>query len=308
MATMPQLRVQDPVLSKLALGYLNSALVGEILMPIVEIEKEAGKIPKFGRESFRLRSTIRAVRGNTNVLTPEDIGSIDVVLDEHDQAYPVDYREESDASFQLKAYALSVVQDSIFLTREKQVADLAFDHTKYAASNKVVLTGANQFSDPASDPFAVFDEARTKVRRSIGRAANSAVIPQDVFNALKTHPKIVEKLKYMQVAILTEKILADWIEIPNLAIGGAVWADATDNLTDIWSKHVVVAYVPSKDPNRSRVIYEPSYGYTIRRQKSLVVDTYTGEGGKITYVRCTDIMRPHLLGADAGYLIKDAIA
>lgn len=308
MATLAQLRVADPVLTNLALGYHNSSLVGEVLMPIVTIEKEAGKVPTFGREAFRIRNTVRAVRAKSNVIDPEAIGSTDVVLDEHDLSYPVDYREENEAFFSVKAYGLQVVQDSIFLMREKQIATLAFDDTKYAAKNKVVLSGANQFSDPTSDPFGVIDDAKTQVKRSIGRAPNSMVIPQDVFNALKKNKAIIDKMKSLHVAILTPELLASWFEIAEVAIGAAVTADESDNLTDIWSKHIVLAYVPAKDPNRKRIIYEPSYGYTIRRDGGLVVDTYAGEGNKVTYVRCTDIMRPHLLGADAGYLIKDAIA
>lgn len=308
MATLNQLRVSDPVLTNLALGYHNSALVGEVLMPIVTIEKEAGKVPTFGRESFRVRNTVRAVRAKSNVINPEDLGSMDVMLDEHDLAYPVDYREENEAFFSVKAYGLQVVQDSIFLMREKQIATLACDETKYATKNKIALTGTDQFSDPKSNPFNVIDDAKTQVKRSIGRTPNSMVIPQDVFDALKKNEKILDKMKSLHVAILTPELLASWFEIAEVAIGAAVTADDSDNLTDIWSKHIVLAYVPAKDPNRQRIVYEPSYGYTIRRDGGLVVDTYPGEGNKVTYVRCTDIMRPHLLGADAGYLIKDAIA
>lgn len=46
------LRIQDPVLTKLAQGYYNNELVCESLMPIVNIGKEGGKNPQFGRESF----------------------------------------------------------------------------------------------------------------------------------------------------------------------------------------------------------------------------------------------------------------
>ena len=308
MATLKQLRVTDPVLTKLAYGYHNALLVGEILMPVVEIDKEAGKVPKFGREAFRMRTTLRPVRAPSNVIDPDDLDSIDVALDENDLAYPVDYREENEAFFSVKAYGLTVVQDSICLMREQQIATLAFDDTKYAASNKVALTGTDQFSDPNSDPFAVIDDARTKVKRSIGREPTSMVIPQDVFSALKKNKMVIEKMKSLHVAILTPALLASWFEVPKVAIGGAVTADNADNLTDIWSKHIVMAYVPAEDPNRKRVIHEPSYGYTIRRKNGLFVDTYSGEGNKVTYVRCTDISRPHLLGADAGFLIKDAIA
>ena len=75
------LRVQDPVLTNLAQGYHNLELVGEVLMPTVEIDKEAGKIPKFGRLAFRLPSTVRNLRGTSNRLDPEDITAIDVALE-----------------------------------------------------------------------------------------------------------------------------------------------------------------------------------------------------------------------------------
>ncbi|MDG6283255.1 inorganic pyrophosphatase, partial [Glaesserella parasuis] len=46
-------RIQDPILTEIAQGYQNNELVAETLMPVVEIEKEAGKIPQFGRLAFR---------------------------------------------------------------------------------------------------------------------------------------------------------------------------------------------------------------------------------------------------------------
>lgn len=308
MSRLSQLRVSDPVLTNLAYGYHNSILVGDTIMPIVEIEKEGGKIPRFGREAFRIRNTIREVRAPSNVIAPEDIRSNTIVLDEHDLAYPIDYREEYESSFHLKIYGLKVVQDSIFLMREQKIANLVFDDAQYTSDNKVVLTGTDQFSDPISDPFVVINDAKNTVKRSIGREPNSMVIPQDVFDMLKKHPKVIEKLRNLHIASLTLPLLAAWFEIKDVALGAAVVADEADNLTDIWSKHIVLAYVPEKDPLRSRIIYEPSFGYTLRRKDGLLVDCYDGNGGKINYVRCTDIMRPYILGSDAGFLIKDAIA
>ena len=42
-------RIQDPVLTQLAQGYYNAELAGESLFPAVEIYKEGGRIPKYGR-------------------------------------------------------------------------------------------------------------------------------------------------------------------------------------------------------------------------------------------------------------------
>ncbi|AGI33467.1 TPA: major capsid protein [Mannheimia haemolytica] len=303
---LQKLRVQDPVLTELAQGYHNNELVAETLMPTVEIEKEAGKIPTFGRLAFRLPSTVRNLRGSSNRLDPEDIGAIDVALEEHDVEYAIDYREENEAIFSLRQFALNTTQDVIALGREKAVATLALDESRYETDNKVTLSGTSQFSHKDADVFKVFDTAIRAVKRAIGRKPNVCVISGDVWAALKEHPAVVEKLKYSQVAIVTPEVFAKLIGIETVKIGEAVYEES-GQLKDIWSKDIVVAYVAPRSTGGKGTVYEPSYGYTVRRQKGLFVDTYKESGGKIEVVRTTDIHKPHLVGAAAGYLIKAAV-
>ena len=300
------LRVQDPVLTKLAQGYHNLELIGEVLMPTVEIDKEAGKIPKFGRLAFRLPSTVRNLRGTSNRLDPEDITAIDVALEEHDVEYAIDYREENEAIFALRQFALNTTQDVIALGREKEVATLALDESKYDAGNKVTLSGTSKITSKQADIFAMFDTGIRAVKRAIGRKPNVCVIAGDVWAALKEHPAVIEKLKYSQVAIVTPEVFAKLIGIDTVKIGEAVYEESSQ-LKDIWSDAIVLAYVAPRSAERKGTVYEPSYGYTVRRQGGLFVDTYKENGGKIEVIRTTDIHKPHLLGASAGYLIKGCL-
>ena len=286
------LRVQDPVLTKLAQGYHNLELIGEVLMPTVEIDKEAGKIPKFGRLAFRLPSTVRNLRGTSNRLDPEDITAIDVALEEHDVEYAIDYREENEAIFSLRQFALNTTQDVIALGREKEVATLALDESKYDSGNKVTLSGTSKITSKQADIFAMFDTGIRAVKRAIGRKPNVCVIAGDVWAALKEHPAVIEKLKYSQVAIVTPEVFAKLIGIDTVNIG---------------SDAIVLAYVAPRSTERKGTVYEPSYGYTVRRQGGLFVDTYKENGGKLEVIRTTDIHKPHLLGASAGYLIKGCL-
>ena len=300
------LRVQDPVLTKLAQGYHNLELIGEVLMPTVEIDKEAGKIPKFGRLAFRLPSTVRNLRGTSNRLDPEDITAIDVALEEHDVEYAIDYREENEAIFALRQFALNTTQDVIALGREKEVATLALDESKYDAGNKVTLSGTSKITSKQADIFAMFDTGIRAVKRAIGRKPNVCVIAGDVWAALKEHPAVIEKLKYSQVAIVTPEVFAKLIGIDTVKIGEAVYEES-NQLKDIWSDAIVLAYVAPRSTERKGTVYEPSYGYTVRRQGGLFVDTYKENGGKLEVIRTTDIHKPHLLGASAGYLIKGCL-
>ena len=300
------LRVQDPVLTNLAQGYHNLELVGEVLMPTVEIDKEAGKIPKFGRLAFRLPSTVRNLRGTSNRLDPEDITAIDVALEEHDVEYAIDYREENEAIFSLRQFALNTTQDVIALGREKEVATLALDESKYDSGNKVTLSGTSKITSKQADIFAMFDTGIRAVKRAIGRKPNVCVIAGNVWAALKEHPAVIEKLKYSQVAIVTPEVFAKLIGIDTVKIGEAVYEES-NQLKDIWSDAIVLAYVAPRSTERKGTVYEPSYGYTIRRQGGLFVDTYKENGGKLEVIRTTDIHKPHLLGASAGYLIKGCL-
>ena len=300
------LRVQDPVLTNLAQGYHNLELVGEVLMPTVEIDKEAGKIPKFGRLAFRLPSTVRNLRGTSNRLDPEDITAIDVALEEHDVEYAIDYREENEAIFSLRPFALNTTQDVIALGREKEVATLALDESKYDAGNKVTLSGTSKITSKQADIFAMFDTGIRAVKRAIGRKPNVCVIAGDVWAALKEHPAVIEKLKYSQVAIVTPEVFGKLIGIDTVKIGEAVYEES-NQLKDIWSDAIVLAYVAPRSTERKGTVYEPSYGYTVRRQGGLFVDTYKENGGKLEVIRTTDIHKPHLLGASAGYLIKGCL-
>lgn len=300
------LRVQDPVLTKLAQGYHNLELIGEVLMPTVEIDKEAGKIPKFGRLAFRLPSTVRNLRSTSNRLDPEDITAIDVALEEHDVEYAIDYREENEAIFSLRQFALNTTQDVIALGREKEVATLALDENKYDSGNKVTLSGTSKITSKQADIFAMFDTGIRAVKRAIGRKPNVCVIAGDVWAALKEHPAVIEKLKYSQVAIVTPEVFGKLIGIDTVKIGEAVYEES-NQLKDIWSDAIVLAYVAPRSTERKGTVYEPSYGYTVRRQGGLFVDTYKENGGKLEVIRTTDIHKPHLLGASAGYLIKGCL-
>lgn len=304
---LSKLRVQDPVLTNLAQGYHNNELVCEVLMPVVEIDKEAGKIPQFGRLAFRLPTTVRNLRGASNRLEPEDISAIDVNLEEHDVEYAIDYREENEAIFSLRQFALNTTQDVIALGREVACAKLAQAEGSYDQENKVLLSGTSKFTHKDADPFKTIDAGIRAIKRTIGRKPNVCVIAGDVWAVLKEHPKVIEKLKYSQVAIITPEVFARLIGIDTVKIGEAV-QEENQQIKDIWTDSIVLAYVAPRSQEKKGTVYEPSYGYTIRRKQGLFVDTYKEQGGKLEVIRCTDIHKPHLVGKSAGYLITKCIS
>lgn len=305
MSRLSKLRVVDPVLTNLAIGYRNAALAAEAIFPIALVDKEGGRIPKFGKEAFRIYTTERALRAKSNRILPEDLGSIDVVLDEHDLEYPVDYREDAESAFPLQAHATMVVTEAIQLRREKMCADLAQNPAQYPTGNKLVLSGTSQFTHADSDPEGVIDDAKAAIRGKIAKNPNTMVMGDATWRALKRHPKLKAILSDSRPRLVQLEDMKQIFEIENIVIGQSVYvSDTSDSFTDIWGDNLILAYVPQ---GGTRTPYDPSFGYTLRKKGYPQVDTRT-EDGKLELIRSTDIFRPYLLGAEAGFLISDTNA
>ncbi len=304
MGTLSNKRIVDPVLTNLARGYHNSLMVSTTLFPVVQVSKEGGKIPEFTKESFKIYNTERAIRANSNRISPEDRSSIDFVLTEHDLEYPLDYREEQEDALPAKMNATRVCVDGIQLRLEKMAADQAQSLSSYPAGNKVTLASGDKFNNSSSDPFPIISSAVEAVRQSIGVRPNVCLMGASSYAALKDHPGILDRIKYSQKGVVTPELLRVLFDFDKLVIGDAVFADDSGNFSDVWSDNVIIAYIPKQLSNIPRSYYEPSFGYTLRKKNMPVIDTYS-ENGKVLLVRNTDIFVSKIVGSDAGFLIND---
>jgi len=306
MGSLSKKRVVNPVLTELARGYSNAAMIADAIFPMVSVSKEAGKIPEFTKEAFKIYSTERAIRANSNRINPDDRNEIDFVCVEHDLEYPVDYREQEDDVFDTQKHATFVVSEAIALRREKLCADIAQATGNYG-SNTATLGAGDKFTNTSSNPFTAFKNASEAIRAGIAKRPNVVIIGATAFAALKEHPALMERLKYTQTGLITPDILATMLDVEKVFVGDSIYVTDAGVNTDIWSDNVIVAYVPSLKTSIPRSIYEPSFGYTLRKKNQPIVDTYS-ENGKVLLVRSTDIFVPKLVGSDAGYLIYDTNA
>jgi len=305
MGRLEDLRI-NAYLSEVARGYRNNELIAHNLFPTIESELEKIDIFEFNKEAFKVHDTERAIRANSNVISPEGFTKHSATLTEHDLAYPIDYREENEAKkVKLQIHATNVVTQGLQLKHEKQCADLAQDANNYSSGNKIALSGTSQFSNSASDPVGVIDDAKNAICGKIGQDPNTMIIGQEVWEKLKRHTQLTGLLSDNQNKILTLQHLKEIFDIQNIVVGKAVTADKDNNNQRIWGKNIILAYVPSLD---SRTEYDPAYGYTVRLKDALKIDEYFKEGNKVKYIRATDIYTPFLVGAEAGYLISNAIA
>ena len=138
MGRLEDLRI-NAYLSEVARGYRNNELIAHNLFPTIESELEKIDIFEFNKEAFKVHDTERAIRANSNVISPEGFTKHSATLTEHDLAYPIDYREENEAKkVKLQIHATNVVTQGLQLKHEKQCADLAQDPNSYSSDNKII--------------------------------------------------------------------------------------------------------------------------------------------------------------------------
>lgn len=309
MGRLSNLRAVDPVLTNLALGYSNAEFIADQVFPMAKVAKEAGKIPKHNRQAFKLGKTERALRAASNRLDPEGRQFIDFSLEEHDIAVPMDYREADESDdLDVQAANTFLAQDNLLLRREKIAADLAFNPASFAPSNKVNLGAGDKWTDPASNPIDHIREGREKIRQAVAKRPNSMLLGAQAFEALSEHPKMLERLTYSQLGVLTPQLLAAILKLERVIVGDAIYTNDDDTASfDVWGDSALLFYSRPPGPSGKRSVFEPSFGYTAYK-KALEVDKYMEQGGKIENVRATMIYKTLLVGADAGYLISDTNA
>jgi hypothetical protein len=313
---MPQLnnaqaRIIDPVLTNVAQSYKHPDFIGTALFPRVPVAERGGKIVAFSKEDFMLYNTGRSPGQNTKRVQ-YGYSAGNYVLESHslEGTLPIETMQEANAVPGIDASRMTIykTQNIIALRLEKAQADVARTLASYALSNRITLSGTGQWSDfgTVSDPIAVVETAKEAVRRKIGKRPNTGVMGAAVIAALKQHPKVIDRMKYTGRDVPTVEILAALFGLDRLLVGDAIFADDAGNFSDVWGKDMVLAYT---ETGSLVEMGAPSYGYTYQLAGyPLVEEPYYERNPKSWIYPVTDEVAPVMAGADAGYLIQNAVA
>lgn len=302
-------RTVDPVLTTVARGYHNNELVGTALFPVVPVGQRGGKIIKFGKENFRQYRTARSPGANT-ARVQFGFSSDKYSLEQHalDGVLPYEIQEEAQAGpgVDLSTGTIVSVQEIIGLRVEVAQAALARNLTAYAASNKVTLSGTDQWSDDNSNPGKDIRDAQEAIRSQTGKRPTVAVMGAKVFAFLQEHPLILDRTKYTSKESITPQILAALWNLDQVLIGDAIQELDNGTLSDIWGRDVILAFAQKAGVGNRGL---PSYGYTYRLAGYPSVETpWYDRNAKSWIYPVTDELEPVIVGADAGFIINNAVA
>lgn len=305
-----QARVIDPVLSNHARQYKNKDFVLAALFPEVPVSARGGKVIKFDKAAFRRYNSRRAPGADTKrIQVGYAAETFSLHQDSLEALTPREIEEESGlVDINIAAQGIEVVLDSLMLNSEYERAQIATDVNNYAASNKLALSGSDQWSDPTANVKDQVDTGREQVRKRVGHKANIAVISPAAQLALTQNDRIRDQFKYTSADSITIEMIARYLQVEKVIVPEAVslpeGAGDDDDFEDVWGNFVLLAYVPSAIRSR----HVPSFGYTYRLKNYPMVEAaYYDHRAKSDVNGVTIEERPYLTSPEAGYLLSNVV-
>jgi len=259
----------DRALTNISVSYLQdaSSFIADKVFPIVPVKRQSDVYYQYSRADF-MRDEARE-RGAGTESAGGDYGveaqdpyhcrkhafHKDVTTEER-----ANYDEPLDADID----ATDFVTQKMLIRREVAWAQRYFRAGVWGTERAGSADGAGgtvlQFNNEASDPIGVFTRAGVQMASETAYRPNTLVLSPFVFNALKNHPDILDRIKYTQKGIVTADLLATLFEVDKVLVAWGVVntarKGADENTGFIMGKHALLTYAAPRPALR-----KPSGGY-----------------------------------------------
>ena len=245
--TSRDVRVVDPVLTNLSLGFKNPRFFWDQIAPPVRVTEQTGTFFIYDRDYWFRRPGDEP--GMHAPGTPYQRVGFGVSSDSYradERGYEKSIADPTRAASQtpesLDTLATQFLTNLIQMELELDIAAAHFVTSVWGTSN--TLTTTDRWSDyDGSDPIADADEAKRVIRRNTGEEPDFLFIGALTWEVLKEHPLILDKYKHTQTGILTEDLVAAALGISSMGVGKSVKNTGDEGAgfsgSDIWTDNAL---------------------------------------------------------------------
>ena len=302
----------DQALTQVSIAYRNAQLVADQIFPTVPVTKQSNKYFLYSKDNFRVFDDARRPGARANEI--DWTLSTDTYFAEGHalaQALPDELRANADQAIDVDVDTTETLTDLLYLQREVAVAAKATDST--VVTQSTTLSGTNQWSDYTnSDPIKAIEDQKPTIQKQIGQVPNSMLVSYPVFLALRSHPKVLDRFKYTQVAVLQAEHLRAVFNVDNFFIGAAVKntakEGAADSLDYVWGKNALLFFKP---PSPGRRVVSLGYEFTWlfgANTSGFLVKRYRDESRTSDIVEVQRYYDAKVVAPSAAYLWLSAVA
>lgn len=305
--------IVDELLSSASSMYVPTGYVSESVLPMLGAASYTGKLAQYGSDHLRLSNNVAGGKSAYRRADSISRSQTTYAVQSHGLEGMVtreDYKNVIDP-YQAEYDEVMGLTTLLWLEKESELAS-GISSTSIMTLN-TTLSGTSQFSDYInSDPVGILSTGRAAVVNASGAKPNKAVFDWAVGNKLRYHPGLLENLgfKYDRPDGLREDELAKAMDVDSVHVAMARYNSAmegqTASLAAVWGKHIVLAVAP-----QAAMRYQVSLGYRVQLdgEQPRKVSKYALNNPRGAIGILVDDDYDFLISnANAGYLIKDAIA
>ena len=256
----------DPVLTNISVAYIQaaSAYIAGRVFPVVPVEKQTGKYPKYTKadwfrdEARRRAPSTESAGSGYNTTTGNyscDLFAFHKDVSNQDRANAI-------AGMNPDRDATEFVTQRMLLRREKQWISDYFATSIWDTD----LTPSPTWDDVTSDPIGDVETGKTTILSNTGFLPNKLTISYQVWSQLRNHPDLVDRIKYTAQGPVTPALVAALFGVDEVLIARAVEntanegaATATYDFTH--GKHALLTF---SQPRPSLLMPSAGYNFTWR--------------------------------------------
>ncbi len=273
--TSTQVHIDAP-LTQLSVAYVQNAanFIAGRVFPDVNVEKQSNKYFVFDRTTFMRDQMRKRGAGEESAGSGYNLSNDSYFCDVfalHKDISDFD-RANTDSPLDADRNATTLITQAGLIRKEVQWVSDYFTTGIWGTDN----TSATDWNDyVSSDPIGDMDAAKLAILEATGQDANTLVLGLRVFNQLKNHPDIVDRIKYTSARTVTEDVLASLFGVGRVLVPRAVADQVAEGKTPapalLHGKHALLLHVAS-----SPGVEVPSAGYTF--SWSGLAQGFSGQG------------------------------
>lgn len=241
----------DYALSNISLAYMQSldGFVSDKVFPNISVDHQTNKYFTYTkndwfRDEAKKRAPLAESAGSGYNLSTDSY-TCDVFAIHHD--IPDQVVANADAAVNPEAEAAKFVAQRMAIRMERQWASDYFT-TSVWGTDKVGTTDFVKWDVAAtSNPLVDLKAGRRQILATTGLKPNTFVAGWDVHEALKLHPDIIDRIKYVSDESITAQIIARYFEVDNYYVASAVYATNVEGETAAYDfalgKNALLCYV-----------------------------------------------------------------
>lgn len=301
----------DAVLTNISVAITNGKnLVAPQVWPVVPVKKDSDIFYVYDQSNLRVDETRWAPKTTAKEIS-WNVSTDTYKTERHalQELVEDDEKQNQDSPIDVMADSAAILAEKLMIRREKRLYDLLNASSTYDSGAIVNVASGNRWDDftsASSDPTEDVATARSTIFGKIGMSPNTMVLPRQVYEAVREHPTVLDRIKYTQVGVITPQLLATLFDIQNVIVAGGIENTAKEgqaaSLSSIWGKQVYIGYVAPRPGLRMA-----SWGYHLQSQ-AMLTDRWRDEERKGDVIRNSYKDVPKLVTKSAGYLLRTVIA